>query len=125
MGMTRPDFDRSFRFADEGLQAELLGLVKASGVPHDVTADATLRYPSADTEFIENELICSIRDRLFPEWGIFTLEGDDTSRPDDIRRYRRYMLDHGIPHYEENSNGFIWFLISREHDSYEWDVPTA
>ncbi len=123
--MNVSDFDSTFRFVDESLQRELLGLAEVSGAPHTVDADGTLRYSSADEQDVWDDLICSVRDRLFPEWRIFTLEGDDVLRPEETEPYRRYMLDHNIPHYEERHNGFTWFLIPDDQDSHEWEVPSA
>ncbi|MBV9123538.1 MAG: hypothetical protein JO112_09285 [Planctomycetes bacterium] len=82
-----------------------------------------MRYSLADVEAIENEMICSLRDQLFAEWRIFTLEGDDVHRPEETERFRRYMLDHAIPHYEEWHDGFVWFLIPEQYDSYDWEIP--
>ena len=123
--MNVSDFDSTFRFVDESLQRELLGLAAASGAPHAVDADGSLRYSSANEPHVWDDLICSARDRLFPEWRIFTLEGDDIPRPQETEAYRRYMLDHGIPHHEERHNGFTWFLIPDDQDSHEWEVPSA
>ena len=55
---------------------------------------------------IENELICSIRDRVFPEWGVFTLEGDEAHRPRATARCRAYMTQHRIPFAEGIVDGF-------------------
>jgi hypothetical protein len=100
-------------------------LVRASGVPYAIEAGGTLLYASADENVIENELICSIRDRVFPEWKVFTLEGDEMSRPQTTARYRAYMKQHGIPFVEEVVDGFIWFLIPQDQDSFEWGVPDS
>jgi hypothetical protein len=115
--------DRSFRFVDGGLQADLLALVRESGAPHAVDDNGTLRYASGDEDLIGNELICSIRRRVFPEWGIFTLEGDETHRPRTTARYRAYMVEHRIPFTEEVADGFVWFLLPEGYDSFEWDIP--
>jgi hypothetical protein len=76
----------------------------------------------SDTEVVENELICSIRSRIFPKWGIFTLEGDETPRPNVTAAYRAYMTQHGIPFAEEIINGFTWFLVPEGIDSFEWGI---
>lgn len=115
-------FDRSFRFVDARLQGDLLALVRASAAPHAVEADGTLRYAAADEELVENELICSVRNQVFPDWKVFTLEGDETPRPRTTARYRAHMAEHGIPFVEELADEFAWFLIPDEHDSFAWDV---
>ena len=115
--------NRSFRFVDECLQDDLLALVRASGVPHAIEPDGTLLYASADEEVIENDLICSIRDRVFSEWGVFTLEGDETRRPRTTARYRAHMLEQEIPFVEEIADRFVWFLVRHDQDSFEWTIP--
>ena len=117
--------NRSFLFVDKGLQEHLLALVRASGVPHAIEADGTLLYASADEHVIENELICSIRDQVFPEWGVFTLEGDEMPRPQTTARYRAHMKQYGIPFVEEVVDGFVWFLVSQDQDCFEWRVPDS
>ena len=115
--------ERSFKFADERLQQELLDLVRASAVPHTVDPDGTLGYAFAGDVFVGNELICSIRDKVFPEWHVFTLEGDELHRPRTTARYRAYMRERGVPFVEEVDDGFTWFLIPEGYDSFEWDIP--
>jgi hypothetical protein len=116
-------FHSRFRLCDESLQRELLARVARSAVPHAVEPDGTLRYASENREEIEDEFICSLRQSLFPEWGIFTLEGDGHPRPRTTALFREYMLNHGIPFVEEAHDGFAWFLVAQEHDSFAWDVP--
>jgi hypothetical protein len=115
--------DRSFRFEDGDLQGCLLALVRGSGVPHAVDADGTLRYASADVDVIENDLICAIRNRVFPGWSVFTLEGDATPHPRATAQYREYMTRHAIPFVEEVADGFIWFLLPNGQDSHAWAIP--
>lgn len=114
---------RSFRFVDERLQRDLLALVRSSGVAHTVDASGALSYSSTDGPLIENELICEIRDRVFPDWGHFTLEGCETRRPQTTARYRTYMTEQGIPFVEEVIDGYVWFVVPEEHDSFAWPVP--
>jgi hypothetical protein len=115
--------DRSFRFVDGGLQADLLARVRSSGALHAVDADGTLRYASLEAELVENELICSVREQVFPDWHLFTLEGDETPRPRTMALYRAYMVEHGIPFAEEVADGSVWFLLPQGYDSFEWDIP--
>jgi hypothetical protein len=114
--------ERSFRFVNGDLQADLLALVQRNGVRYSVDGDGTLRYASTDAEVVENELICSIRDCLFPMWSIFTLEGDETPRPNVTAAYRAYMSQHSIPFAEEVADGFTWFLVPDGVDSFEWGI---
>jgi hypothetical protein len=114
--------DRSFRFVDGALQTDLLARVGASGARHAVGDDGTLRYASVDEELVGNELICAVRTGVFPEWGVFTLEGDETTRPRITARYRAYMVEHRIPFVEEVVDGFVWFLLPDGYDSFEWGI---
>jgi hypothetical protein len=117
------EFDHSFRFVDGERQRRLLDLVAVSRVRHRVAGDGTLHYSSSDETIVGNELIDSLRDELFPEWAIFTVESD-LSAPDDeeTAKYRAYMQEHSIPFIEEIHGRERWFLISSEHDSFEWKV---
>ncbi len=115
-------FDCFFRFVDDELQRELIETAARVGITHFVDTNGYLYYPSASVSVIENEFLCPIRNRLFPEWRVFTLEGDDVSRPRVTEAYRRYMVDHEIRHYEEHHNGETWFLVSSANDSFDWEV---
>ncbi len=80
--------------------------------------NGVIRYSPDDVAFVENDLICSIRDEIFPSWGILTC-------PEDwIGRYRDYMARHGIPFTEERSNGALWFLLPRKYRPHAWKLPS-
>jgi hypothetical protein len=112
--------NRSFRFVDNDLNQELIGLLKKSTVDHSIDKDGVVRYSTADEERVENDLICSIRDKVFPSWKIITCPSDWTAS------YKEYMSRHGIPFWEELSDGALWFLIPRKYRPHSWklDGPT-
>jgi hypothetical protein len=117
------DFDRNFRFIDQRLQQEVLTRIARTGVAHEIGEDGMLHYASVDAEVVENDLICSIRDTVFPAWSIFTVEGCGLA-PDPLEtgKYRDYMRTHHIPFVEEVHDTERWFLIPDPYDSFAWNV---
>ncbi|HTU92739.1 MAG TPA: hypothetical protein VMF69_21845 [Gemmataceae bacterium] len=111
----------SFKFLDNHLNRELAGLLKKSAINHSIDKDGVVHYSRDDEEFVENDLICSIRDKVFPSWQLWTCP------PDWTARYKEYMSRHGIPFREELSNGELWFLIPRKHRPHSWKLedPTT
>lgn len=108
--------NHSFKFVDNDLNRELVGLLKAAGIDHTVDQDGVVHYAADDREVIENDLICSIRAKVFPSWQILTFP------PDWTARYRDYISRHDIPLREELSDGELWFLIPRKHRPHSWKL---
>lgn len=107
---------RSFRFLDKDLNQELIRLVKRAKISHSIDKDGVVHYSSDNAEPIENELICSIRDTVFPSWQIITFPDDWTIR------YKDYINRHGIPFREEQSNGALSLLIPRRYRPHSWKL---
>lgn len=107
----------SFRFVDDNLNSRLIALLAGSGVKHSVGKNGVIRYSPGDAAFIENELICSIRDGVFPSWQILTCPEDRVSR------YRDYMTRRHIPFTEEWIDGKLWFLLPRKYRPHAWKFP--
>lgn len=106
----------SFKFLDEALNQRLLGLLRGAKIDHAVDADGVIHYSADDEEVVDNELISSVRDEVFPAWKVVTC-------PRDWRgRYRDYMIRHGVPFREELSNGELWFLIPRKYRPHSWKL---
>jgi len=106
----------SFQFSDNKLNHRLLALLRKSKIKHEVDESGIIHYsPDAD-EVVEYDLICSIRDKVFPSWQLLTCP------PAWVERYKRYMRNHGIPFYEELSNGEAWFLLPRRHRPHRWKL---
>jgi hypothetical protein len=109
----------SFRFLDDDLNRQLIVLLKKAKIKHEVCKDGSVRYPSKHGETVENDYICSIRDKVFPSWQVLTCPRDWTAC------YRDYMNHHGITFQEELSDGESWFLIPRKHRPHMWKLdPT-
>jgi hypothetical protein len=104
----------SFRFLDKDLNRDLVGLLKKAKIDHTIDKDGVVHYSADDDEVVENDLICSIRDKSLPSWQVLTCPSDWTAR------YRDYMNRHGIPFREELSNGELWFLIPRRCRPHAW-----
>jgi hypothetical protein len=104
----------TFRFLDDALNRRLLALLEKDKVKHHVAKDGTIRYSPDDEEVVEDRFICSVRDGVFPSWQVLTCPSDWTGR------YKRYMSRHGIPYYEELSNGELWFLLPRKYRPDRW-----
>ena len=106
----------SFQYSDDALNRELIGLLKRAGIDHSLDEDGVIRYSSDEHEFVENELINAIRDRVFPSWQVLTC-------PEDwIARYRNYMNRRQIPFREEWNDGSLWFLIPRKYRPNSWKL---
>ena len=106
----------SFKFLDDDLNRQLIALLKKAKVKHDVGKDGVVHYSSLDDEVVENDLICSIRDKVFPSWQVLTCPRDW------IARYKKYMSRHEIPFHEELSNGELWFLLPRKYRPHLWKL---
>ena len=110
----------SFRFLDSRLTQELIGLLRKAKINHSIDKEGVVHYSPDDEEVVENDLICSLRDKVFPSWQLLTCPSDWTVR------YKDYMGRHGIPFREELSNGELWFLLPRKYRPHAWklDDPT-
>ncbi len=106
----------SFQFLDGPLHEELIGLLKKAEIGYSIAKDGAALYSQNDEEFVENELICSIRDKVFPSWQVLTCPKDW------IARYKHYMSRHGVPFREERSNGETWFLIPGGRRPHLWKL---
>jgi hypothetical protein len=107
---------RSFRFVDDELNERLIQLLKKSHVSHRVDADRVIHYSSDDEDVIGNDLICSIRDRLFRSWQIVSCP------PEWTDSYRQYMAQHEIPFVEETSGDDRRFLIPSRYRPHSWKL---
>ena len=106
----------SFKFLDDKLNHRLLAFLRKAKIKHEVEKNGIIHYSPDDQEVIENDFICSIRDMVFPSWQLLTCP------PDWVERYKKYMGDHGIPFYEELSNGESWFLLPSRHRPHSWNL---
>src|SRR5256885_12640758 len=104
----------SFKFLDDDLNQQLIALLRKARIKHDVGKDGTVRYAPDDEEVLENDIVCSIRDKIFPSWQVLTCPRDWTVR------YKKYMSHHRIPFHEELSNGKLWFLLPRKYRPDRW-----
>ena len=109
----------SFKFVDESLNRRLIDLLKKSGVEHCIDKAGVIHYSPNHEELIENELIGSIRARVFPSWQVLTCPRGWTNR------YKRYMVQHNIPFKEELAVGRLWFLIPRKYRPHSWKLEEA
>jgi hypothetical protein len=110
----------SFKFLDDDLNQQLMALFKKAKIKHSVSKDGIVCYSPDDEEVVENDLICAIRDKVFPSWQVLTCPREW------IKRYKEYMGRHRVPFQEEWSNGEPWFLLPRKYRPHRWklDGPT-
>jgi uncharacterized protein len=106
----------SFKFMDNNLNKRLLSLLKGAKVHHIVDKDGVVRYSPQDEEVVGNELIGSLRNKVFPAWQLLSCP------PDWIERYRCYMARHGIEFKEELINRQLCFLLPRKHRPHSWKL---
>jgi hypothetical protein len=113
---TAMDKKYSFKFLDKELNRELVRLFKKCKIDHSIGTDGTVHYSPDNEEVVGNNLICSIRDKVFSSWQVLTCP------PDWTARYQEYMGCHGIPFREELSNGELWFLLPRQYRPHSWKL---
>jgi hypothetical protein len=106
----------SFRFAEDGLNRRLITLLKRNRIRHSVEENGVIHYSRADEESVENDLINSIRSRVFSSWQV-------VSCPKEFaERYTRYMRQHDIPFKEELADGQSCFLLPRRYRPHQWKL---
>jgi len=108
--------ENSFKFLDDDLNQRLLALLTKGKIGHRVDKEGVIHYSLDDEEAVENDLICLIRDKVFPSWQVLTCPRDW------IVRYEEYMRSHRIPFHEELSNGELWFLLPRKYRPHRWKL---
>src|SRR5262245_49450724 len=107
---------RSFRFVDDKLNQRLITLLKRNEIFHNVDKNGSIHYAPSDEELVENELICSIRDDLYPVWKIICCPGDWADS------YKNYMVKHGVPFFEELIDNQLCYLIPRKYRPHAWKL---
>ena len=107
----------SFRFADKDLNQRLVALLKRERVEHFVDAEGAVHYAKADEETVGNELIRTLRNRIFPSWQVLSCPRSWADR------YKAYMDAHGVPFCEEWINHQLCFLIPRKYRPHSWKLP--
>jgi hypothetical protein len=110
------DLTLSFKFTDGDLNRRLVSLLKKSEIRHFVDRDGIVHYSPDDEEVVENDLIGSIRNEVFPSWQVLSCPKDWTER------YRKYMIQHGIPFREEFVHNEVCFLIPGKHRPHSWKM---
>src|SRR5438132_11713968 len=100
--------NHSFRFLDGDLNDRFIALLNKARIKYTIDQVGAAHYSPDDVAIVENELLSSIRHKVFPSWQILTCPRDWAGR------YRDYMSGHRIPFREELSNGELWFLIPRK-----------
>jgi hypothetical protein len=110
------DKQLSFRLLDDSLNRALLSLLKKAKIDYSLDEDGSIHYSAVVNDVVENDLICSIRDQVFPSWQVLTCPNDW------VERYRDFMINRGIPFKEELSDGEFWFLIPRKYRPHAWKL---
>jgi hypothetical protein len=115
--MKRYEHHHSFRFMDDSLNRELIGLLqsKAHG-RFEVDPDGTIRYPREEEDLIGNDLICAVRNAAFPTWQIVSCAAEW------IDSYKSYMAEKKIPFREEIRDQSLRFLIPRNYRPHSWKL---
>jgi hypothetical protein len=112
-------YERSFRFAEDNLNRLLIALLKQHAIKHSVDEEGVIHYAPEDEEAVENDLIPSIRDRLFDDWQVLSCPKEDAER------YQHYMARHDIPFKEERIDGQLCFLLPRKYRPHRWKLEEA
>jgi hypothetical protein len=107
----------SFQFVDGRLNRQLIQLLEQSRVTFSLGEDGAVQYSPKDEEFVENELIRTIRDQQFPKsWQIISCPRDWADR------YRQYMQTHRVPFVEERIDGIPGFVLPRRYRPHSWKL---
>ena len=106
----------SFKFMDDNLNRRLLSLLKKAAIEYIVDRDRAIHYARADEETVGNDLLCSIRTKVFPDWQLLSCPSNWTER------YKRYMVQHGVLFREELFNDRLCFLLPRKHRPHLWKL---
>jgi hypothetical protein len=106
----------TFKFSEADLNRRLVSLLKKRQISHSVDENGAIHYSPKDEERVENDLISSIRKRIFPAWQVLSCPTEWTEQ------YRQYMLQHNIPFKEEWNNGQLCFLLPRKNYPHRWKL---
>jgi hypothetical protein len=106
----------SFKFLDNRLNRQLVDLLKKSKIDHSIDENGVIHYSSDVQEVVENDLIGSVRSKVFRPWQVLTFPNDWS------RRYLEYMRRRCIPFREELSNGELWLLLPRKYRPQTWKL---
>jgi hypothetical protein len=106
----------SFRFVEDDLNRRLITLLKENAIRHSVDKNGVIHYSPDDEESVENDLISSIRNCVFPSWQVLSCPKNWT------KRYKEYMTEHDIPFKEELIDGQLWFLLPQKHRPQRWKL---
>src|SRR5207237_6881091 len=107
---------RSFRFVDDELNNKLIRRLQKAEARHRVDRSGIVHYSPIDEELVGNDLICSVRDEVFPSWQIVSCP------PEWTDSYRHYMTQHEIPFIEEMSGDELRFLIPSRFRPHSWKL---
>jgi hypothetical protein len=104
----------AFRFQDEHLNDQLAELLEQRRIQFTRDKKGNIIYDSDFEEIVENEVINSIRDQIFPFWKLL-------SAPDDwLERYQTYMQINKIPYLVEYADDEMNFLIPGNFNPHRW-----
>jgi hypothetical protein len=113
---TKKAQEYSFQFLNPVHNRRLLRLLRESRIPYRVDDEGTVRYAPEDAEAVGNDVISSVRDRIFATWQVLSFPADWTER------YRHYLEKNRIPYEEELANGELRFLIPGNYRPHSWAV---
>jgi len=106
----------SFKFAEDDLNRRLMALLKKQGIRYSVDQHGLIHYSPDDEASVENDVIGSIRDRVFSPWQVLHCPKDW------VEPYKQYMMQHGIPFKEELNDGQLSFLLPRKYRPHQWKL---
>lgn len=98
---------RYCRFEDSAVQESLIREIEGANLEHSVKDDGTVVFWSSEQDAIM-EIICRIRDSLFP-WYLQKWQSEP-----DTERYRQILIAHRLPFFVEHHETGTWFLVRRQ-----------
>jgi len=108
--------ENSFKFLDVQLNRDLARLMNKAKIAYSIDESGFINYSENDVLIVENELICSIRNKVFKRWSILICPIDL------LQAHKDYMDSHHIPFKEELANGELWFLLPAKYRPLKWKL---
>ena len=110
--------DRTFRFANDDLNKQLIACLHDGALDYAVRPDGAVGYRSADEDRFE-DVLARVRDGVFTDWQVFSFP------PDWLPEYRAALARREVAYEEEINDGAVEFLLDGSQEPHEWRIEKA
>lgn len=105
-----------FKFLNEKLQKKLISLLrKKAKNKFKILPSLYIEYDEKDVDLIENQLICSVRVSVFPNWQIVTASNNSFAFQMELQK-RKVSFELEIKNFD------IRFLINKKYKPHAWKI---